>query len=442
MRIGSKNSASLLASVILVIGAALGQLEAQTATLVASVTDPTGSAVIAAKVEIRNSGTNEVRKAQTDQRGEFTAPDLAPGIYDVSITHPGFRTLHETGLELQVEQQARVEYRLQLGSLSDKVEVTASAPLINTENGEKGDVMVAAEIAEMPLDGRDFTNLGLLTPGAVTGLPQGGYGSFASVSGARADNTSLLVDGNNNRSAQTGGAVSRPNLDAIQEFKMETSGYSAEFGRFAGGVVNVVLKSGGNQVHGAVFEFLRNDRLNARNFFAATIPPYRRNQFGGMCLSGPVYIPKLYDGRNRTFFMFSWESYRQGVGTSALVVVPTVAVTRGDFSGLPAIKDPLANNAAFPGNQIPLSRASPASLNAQAFYPAPNHAGANNYYSAPLTPTNWDNPMFTAADRSDPGVSKDDLVLPLPQALRPRGSPGQLRELGVQTAPITRFWRV
>jgi hypothetical protein len=185
--------------------------------------------------------------------------------------------------------------------------------------------------------------------------------------------------------------VSRPNLDAIQEFKMETSGYSAETGRFAGGVVNVVLKSGTNRLHGAMFEFLRNDKLNARNFFATTIPPYRRNQFGGM-LSGPVVIPKLYSGRNRTFFMFSWESYRQAVGSSATIVVPTLAVKQGAFSG--SIKDPLNNNTAFPGNQIPQSRMSPAALAAQAFYPAPNYPGANNYYSAPLTLTNWDNPVL------------------------------------------------
>jgi hypothetical protein len=372
----------------------LGQLGAQnpTATLVETVTDPTGSAVMAAKVEVRNSGTNEVRKLETDQRGEFTVPNLPPGIYDVSISHPGFRTLHETGLELQLEQQARMEYRLLIGSLADKVEVTASAPLVNTENGKKGDVMVAAEIAEMPLDGRDFTSLGLLTPGAVVGLPQGGFGSFAAISGARADNTNMLVDGNNNRSAYGGGAVSRPSIDAIQEFKIETSGYSAEFGRLAGGVVNVVIKSGGNQIHGALFEFLRNDKLNARNFFATTIPEYRQNQFGGM-VSGPVVIPTLYDGRNRTFFLFSWESYRQRQGSSALAAVPTVAVRQGDFSAYAPIKDPLSPGIFFPNNQIPLARMSASSLKAQAFYPQPNHAGPNNYYAAPPTPSNWDNPM-------------------------------------------------
>jgi hypothetical protein len=232
---------SLRAGAVLLASAALGRLGAQnpTATLVGIVTDPTGSVVMAAKVEVRRSETNEVRKVETDQRGEFTVPNLETGIYEVSIFKAGFRTLHETGLELHLNQQARMKFQLQLGSLADKVDVTAPAPLVNTENWEKGDVMVAAEIVEMPLDGRDFTNLGLLTPGAVTGLPQGGYGSFAAISGARADNTNLLVDGNNNRSAWGGGAVSHPSIDAIQEFKIETSGYSAESGRFAGGVVNV-----------------------------------------------------------------------------------------------------------------------------------------------------------------------------------------------------------
>jgi hypothetical protein len=373
----------------------MGQLSAQnpTATLVGVVTDPTGGVVGAAAVEVRNSGTNEVRKAESDQQGEFIVSNLAPGIYEVSISKAGFRTLHETGLELQVEQQARMEYHLPLGSLADKVEVTASAPLVNTENGEKGDVMVAAEIIEMPLDGRDFTNLGLLTPGAVTGLPQGGFGSFAAINGARADNTNLLVDGNNNRSARTGGAASRPNIDAIQEFKIQTSGYSAEYGRLSGGVVNVVIKSGANQVHGALFEFLRNDKLNARNFFATTIPEFRRNQFGGM-VSGPVVIPKLYNGRNRTFFLFSWESYRQRQGSSALAIVPTVPMRQGDFSAFAPIKDPLAAGTFFANNQIPLSRMSPVALKAQAFYPSPNNPGLNNYYSAPPTPSDWDNPMF------------------------------------------------
>jgi hypothetical protein len=153
-----------------------------------------------------------------------------------------------------------------------------------------------------------------------------------------------------------------------------------------------VIKSGSNQFHGALFEFLRNDKLNARNFFATTIPEYRQNEFGGM-VSGPVLIPKLYNGRNRTFFMFSWESYRQRQGSSALVLVPTVAMRQGDFSAFAPIKDPLANDTVFPGNQIPQSRISPVALKAQAYYPLPNHAGPNNYYAGPSTPISWDHPM-------------------------------------------------
>jgi hypothetical protein len=224
----------------------------------------------------------------------------------------------------------------------------------------------------------------------------------------------MVVDGANNVSARGGGLISRPHIDAIQEFKMQTSGYSAEFGRLAGGVVNVAIKSGSNQLHGVLFEFLRNDKLNARNVFAAGIPEFRRNQFGGM-VSGPVLIPKLYNGRNRTFFLFSWESYRQRQGSSALAIVPTVAMRQGDFSAFGPVRDPLATGtcsasngaACFPGNQIPLSRMSPVAVKAQAFYPQPNRAGPNNYYLAPPTPSDWDNPMIKIDQRlgSQDGLS-------------------------------------
>src|SRR5262249_18159054 len=207
----------------------------------------------------------------------------------------------------------------------------------------------------------------------------------------------FVVDGSNNQSPRQAGAVSRPNIDAIQEFKMQTTGYSAEFGRFAGGVVNVVLKSGTNQLHGTLFEFLRNDVLNTRNFFDATIPEFRRNQFGGL-VSGPVLIPKLYYGRNRTFFLFSWESYRQRQGISGVTVVTTVAMRQGDFSAFALIKDPLASGtcttanraACFPNNQIPRSRMSAPALAIQAFYPLPNVTGPNSFYSQAASASDWD----------------------------------------------------
>ena len=379
-----------LATGLFVCGA-ICEIGAQTpnAVLVGVVVDPAGSAVAGAKVEVRNSGTNEVRTTESDQKGEFTAPNLKPGIYDVTISRDGFRSLHETRLELQLYQQARMEYHLQLGSLAERIEVTASVPLINTENGSKGDVMVSDEMVEMPLDGRSFSDLAFLMPSVLpsVAVSGGGFQSSFVTNGQRGDNVNFVIDGFNNRNPRDGSPQAVPNLDAMQEFKMETTGYSAESGRTSGGLMTMALKSGTNQIHGAMFEFLRNDKMDARNFFATSKPELRRNQFGGM-VDGPVVIPKLYNGRNRTFFLFSWESYRQVQGAPAFAVVATAAQRQGDFSAFAPIKDPLGGN--FPGNQIPLSRISGPSAKIQPFYPLPNYPGLNNFYSAQPAPSQWD----------------------------------------------------
>jgi hypothetical protein len=376
-----------------------------TAALVGTVVDPAGAVIQGAQVEIRNSDTNELRKADTNAKGEFTIANLAPGTYDVTVSREGFRTLHETGLELQLDQQARMEYHLQIGSIAEKVEVSASIPLLNTENASKGDVMITQEIVEMPLDGRDFGDLLFLMPTVLpsVAVSGGGFQSAYVTNGQRGDNVNFVIDGLNNRNPRDGSPQARPNLDAMQEFKTETTGYSAESGRTAGGLVTMVLKSGGNQVHGTVFEFLRNDKMDARNFFATAKPELRRNQFGGL-ISGPVVIPKIYNGRNRTFFLFSWESYRQVQGAPAFAVVPTPAFRQGNFAGVAPLKDPAAGGAAFPGNAIPQSRISSAALGIQTFYPLPNYTGVNNFYSALSTPTDWDgdvikiDQMITARD--------------------------------------------
>src|SRR5258708_3939564 len=307
----------------LAVGLLLCKLCAQdpSATLMGSVVDASGALVAGAKVEIRNTATNEIRKTESDDKGEFTALNLAPGLYEVSIFKSGFRTLHEANLELQVEQQARVEFHLELGSMMQTVEVQAVAPLINTENAVKGEVVVSRQMVEIPLNGRDFTDLALLTPGVLPNA-QGGAGSAMAINGARADNTNFIIDGFNDQNPRGGAAQARPNMESMEEFKMQTTGYSAESGRLAGGVLNMVLKSGGNQFHGALFEFLRNDFFDARNFFDTTKSELRRNQFGGMA-SGPVLIPKVYQGRNRTFFLFRWESFRPRQGPSRPGGVPT-----------------------------------------------------------------------------------------------------------------------
>jgi hypothetical protein len=317
-------------SIVIMMLAAAG-LSAQnpTAAIVGTVADASGSVVANARVEIRDTSTNEARKLQSDQQDEFIAPNLAPRNYEVTVSKEGFRTLHQTGVLLQLDQQARMVFALKVGSTAQAVEVTASVPLINTENGPKGDVVVSAEMVEMPLNGRDYTDLALLTAGVLPTAEGSPTGSPMAINGARSDNTNFVLDGFNDQSQRDGTVQVQPHLDAMQEFKMVTSGYSAGTGRLAGGVVTMVLKSGGNKLHGSGFEFLRNEFFDARNFFNTTKSALRRNQFGGM-LSGPVLIPKVYDGRNRTFFLFSWESYRLRQGRPRLGLAPTEAQKLGD----------------------------------------------------------------------------------------------------------------
>ena len=370
------------------------------ATLVGEVVDTSGAPVAGATLEVRNQNSNEVHRGASDEKGEFTIPNLAPGPYDVAITREGFRATRQTNLVLEMEQVARLKFRLELGEVSQSVVVKATAaPLINTENGTKGEVVVTEQIVEMPLNGRDFSDLALLVPG-VSPNAKGGMGSGFAINGARADNTNFIIDGFNDQNPRGGSAQARPNIDALQEFKMETSNYSAEYGRLAGGVMNMVLKSGGNQFHGVLFEFVRNDFFDTRNFFDANKGELRQNQFGGT-LGGPIHIPRLYNGHDRSFFLFSWESFRQLQGASKLGVVPSAAMRSGDFSQVGPIADPLSSGscpgstatkgACFPGNQIPFSRLNPQALAAEAFYPLPNQPGqVNNYLSYVVAPDNWD----------------------------------------------------
>jgi hypothetical protein len=370
--------------------------QSPTAAIVGIIRDATGATVPGAGIKVRNVDTNIPRDAVSGSDGGFTVTNLEPGVYDVIVEKAGFQTWRETALELQVNQTARLELQLKVGSVSEAVEVTAHVPLLNTENSAKGDVIVTEEIREMPLDGRNFQDLALLVPGVLPNA-QGDFGSFP-VNGARSDNMNYLIDGISARRPEFGQTEVSPNLDAIQEFKMETAGYSAENGRLGGGVMSVVLKGGSNQLHGSTFEFLRNDKLDARNFFAANKNELRRNQFGAM-LSGPVWLPRLYNGHDRTFFMFSWESYRNAAGNNQLSRVPTPLERQGDFSQsvdatgkVPAIKDPFSANAVFPGNVIPLSRFNPVSANILPYYPLPNRPGnqANNYLANVSSHSPWD----------------------------------------------------
>jgi outer membrane receptor protein involved in Fe transport len=381
----------------LLTGAALllatpSRAQTPSATIVGRIVDATDLAVSGATVRVRNIDTNELRTAESQSNGDYTVSNLRPGTYEVVIEKPGFKQLRQSNLDLQVEQTARMDARLQLGGLSDSVEVQADVPLMNTETSSRGDVVSAREITEIPLNGRDFNDLAATLPGVMPS-EQSSKGSPFSINGARADASNILIDGQNNQNPRDAGAQLRPPLDALQEFKIHTSGYSAEYGRLAGGVVSMLLKTGGNRLRASASEFLRNDRFDARNFFDAEKSELSRHQFGAT-VSGPVVIPRLYDGHDHTFFMVSWESLRETAGENNIGIVPTALERSGDFSqsvdasgNLIRIKDPLASGACsatsssgcFPGNRIPASRISPIALQLLPFFPDPNRQGPSNH---------------------------------------------------------------
>src|SRR5260370_6129075 len=260
--------------------------------LVRRVTDPSHAGVPGATIQVRNVNTNDSRAAQSQADGEYTVSNLPPGTYEVIVDKSGFRRLHESNLELQVEQTARLDAQLQIGTTSETVEVRADVPLLNTETSSRGDVITSTEITEMPLNGRDFNDLAFLVAG-VQPADQGGKGSPYVANGARADASNVLIDGLNDENPRDAGAQARPPLDSLQEFKFQTSGYSAEYGPLPAALVTMVLTSAGNHLHGPLLKYLRNDLFDPRNFFDARKIELRRNQFRPT-LPRPLIIPTLH----------------------------------------------------------------------------------------------------------------------------------------------------
>lgn len=403
---------------VLLVSLLTPRLAAQsaTATVTGMVQDTLEAAIAGAEVRLRNVESNQTRQFQTNGSGEFTLTNLAPGGYELTVEHAGFRGYRKNGIILELGQVLREEVLLQVGSVSETVSVTAEVPLVNTETGAiKGDVITQQEINDMPLDGRDFTDLAFLVPGVMP-MAQGGQGSGLNVNGARSDSTNYTVDGFNDRNPRGAAAQVRPNVGAMQEFKMEVSGFGADTGRMAGGVINMVLRSGTNSFHGDVFEYIRNDIFDARTFFDVEKQPLRRNQYG-TTLHGPVYLPKLYNGRDRTFFLFSYEGYREVLGQTQIGRVPTLLERQGDFSQsrVPVtqarlfLRDPLATGACsatasaacFPGNRIPASRFHPTALKLMEYYPLPNREGPNNYQTTAKDFDAWNSYIVKLDQRFD-----------------------------------------
>ena len=363
-----------------------------TGAIAGVITDETGALVPGVTVDATNAATGQARSAVSGADGYYSMPQIAPGTYTVKATLSGFKAVTRPNIVVTVGDTSRVDVKLAVGGVQEDVTVTGQSPLVETAHATLGITIDQQKVVELPLNGRNFAQLGTLIPGVLAppiGLggqngdaTPGGFGAATAaynVNGMRNQSNSFLLDGTNNNDTFNTGFVMRPPPDAIQEFKIETHSYTAEFGRNAGAVVNVVTKSGSNELHGSGWEFNRSDALQARNYFAPSTqakPALKQNQFGGAA-GGPIE-------KNKLFFFGYYEGYRNRQGNTANVVVLSDAQRNGDFSGGAAIKDPLTGQA-FPGNVIPSNRLDPAALKlVNDFVPRAN-SGANRYLISPTT---------------------------------------------------------
>jgi len=385
------------------------------AELSGTVLDTSGAVVPAAKVTATSAATNFSRNTESGKDGGYVLTQLPPGDYTVAVEATGFRKLVQTGISLQINQQARVDLTVQLGQLADTVEITGQPPLLEAESSSLGTVVNEKLVNELPLNGRNFIQLATLSPGVNgVGFSAGGTimsgtrpddrrpGTEIFANGNREGSNNFLYDGIDDNERLTLSIVLRPAVEAVREFKIQTNLYSADIGRNSGAVVDVITKSGGNQPHGSLFEFLRNSAMDARTFFSpkgTAFPSFRLNQFGGS-FGGPVEIPKLYNGKNKTFFFVDYEGYRRTSQQFILGNIPTLKMRSGDFSETAPIYDPLTTRSnpngsgfirdQFANNQIPASRWDPVSVKILNAYPVPTSSGRFNNYSANLVQQqNW-----------------------------------------------------
>ncbi len=297
-------------------------------TLVGRVSDAQDAVIPGAMVTATNQSTNIARSVQTGATGDYSVLSLLPGMYDVSVEMDGFKKTLIEGINLRVNESVRIDVALEIGDVVETIEVSSSvAPLLETTRSTLGTVVANEKVVELPLNGRDMTQLTMLLPGASPGASAGGFfiigGQTVAVTGNRSDQNNYTLDGVNNNETFFKHYGIRPSLDAIQEFTVQTNITSAEFGDAAGANVNVAIKSGTNEIHGSLFEFFRNDKLDARTFFAPERAAFRWNQFGA-AVGGPVV-------RNRTFWFANWESFRFRRESTILSSVPTQEMREGRF---------------------------------------------------------------------------------------------------------------
>jgi hypothetical protein len=385
---------------------AFGQVEK--GRFVGRIADPQGAVVPGAHVKATNIGTNITQEAVTNETGEFVITPVSAGQYRLTVSASGFQNITTSVIEVNVGQVVREDLTLNIGSSTETIEVTTEASLINTDSATMGTVVSNQQLTDLPLNGRGFFQLAELTPGAAL-LPATGN-SLAirpeivngnTISGVHGFATSFLLDGVDVTEQHQGGTFMQTSIDALQEFSVQQNAYSAEYNRGGPGF-NSTTKSGTNNWHGGVFEYIRNDKLDARNFFSTTRAILKRNQFGGD-IGGPLTIPHLYSGKNRSFFFLDYEAQRLRQGLIQSGTVPTGAQRLGDFSasGLNAIYDPATTTTTggLPNRQqiscngvlnvICANRISPQAQAILAYYPAAN-VGTKSYQAVPSQGIDWD----------------------------------------------------
>ncbi|HMJ60488.1 MAG TPA: TonB-dependent receptor, partial [Bryobacteraceae bacterium] len=391
---------------ILVLSCALFALAssafAQTtnATIVGNVADISGGNVAGADITVRNVATGVTRQLKTDEAGAYRVFPLNPGTYDVTASSAGMKTQVQQNVTLDAAANVKVDFRMEVGVVSEKVEVQANAAVLQTQDASVGGTVTGTEVSRLPVNGRNYTRLILLMPGTSDQGGSQSNGTFSgtqliSVNGQRRQDNNFTVDGVDNNFMMMNSPGMSPSMDAIQEFRV-LDNTSAEFGRSSGSNVNLVIKSGTRSLHGSAYEYLRNDKLDANDFFAnknnTGKVPYRQNQYG-VAIGGPVVIPKIYHGRDKTFWFFNWEGYRARRGQTLLSSYPIQAQRDGDFStlGSKSLFNPFTGVLAadgktvvrqpFANNRIPASMINPAiTFLLNTMVPLPNRSGLTNNF--------------------------------------------------------------
>ncbi|MBM3724527.1 MAG: TonB-dependent receptor [Acidobacteria bacterium] len=383
-----------------------------TGTISGVVTDPQDAVIAGAELRVRNTGTNSVFRARTNEQGFYTAPGLPVGDYEITAELQGFKRSVRSGITLQVNQNAQVNVRLEVGQVAERVEVVGEAPLVNAANATVGEVIENRRVRDLPLNGRGALALTLLTAGVVSnaGPTNSGFGdrgiqiSSISINGSPNSMNAQMLDGSNNVLSYVGEVGVPPAVDAVEEFKVQSGTMSAEFGFTAGGTINLVTKSGTNQIHGSLYEFLRNNKFDARNTFSAVNLPFRYNQFGGT-IGGPIR-------KDRTFAFFNYEKYLSRRSSPRIASMPTAEWRGGDFrtlftnaGALIPIFDPATTRAnpsgpgqvrdPFPNNTVPRNRFDPITPKVVELFPLPNRppqdpfTQARNYQDAGRGIIDW-----------------------------------------------------